>query len=189
MKRIGLRRLLPIVFTLVQVLLVWFTLAHQPRASTNVSRNSAYRSVAYQEGAGIPMEPSEAPPLKPVQKAALILNLPAVLLAELIAAVLSPRNGMVAMYLSIAFAPLVWYAVGRWIDGLLGYVDRLRLSRTLRGLFGLPSAGVLCVSLAGLTPLYHHRMADTYWGLIGLVVWSGLCIAIMLSCSARRVTE
>lgn len=185
MQRIGLRRVLPLVFTLVQVLLVWFTLAHQARASANVFRNSGYRSVAYQEGAGIPMEPLEAPPLKPVQKAALILNLPAMFLAVLIAAVFSPRNETAEMYLSIVFVPLVWYAVGRWIDGLLGYMDRLRLSGVLRGLFLPPAAGVLCISLAGLTPLYHHRTADTYWGFTGLVIWSGMCVAIALSSSRR----
>lgn len=185
MQRIGLRRVLPLVFTLVQALVAWFTLAQLPRKSTDVFRNLRYRSVAYQEGAGIPMETLEATPLKPARKAALILNLPAMFFATLIVSVLFPRSEAALMYLSIALVPLVWYVVGRWIDGLFGYMGRMRLSGTLRGLILPPAVGVLCVSLAGLTPLYHHRTPDTYWVFIGLVIWSGICVAIALSSSSR----
>jgi hypothetical protein len=39
--------------------------------------------------------------------------------------------------------------------------------------------------VAGLTALYHHRTADTFWIFSGLVLWSGLCLTMMTS-SARR---
>jgi hypothetical protein len=186
MHRIGLRRILPLIFTLVHIVLVWFALAHQSRASANVSSDSEYRYVAYQEGSGVPMKTLEPSQLKPVQKIALILNLPAMFLAAVIAAVLFPLNDRALMYISIAFVPLVWYVIGKWLDGILGYCERLRLPGPLRGLLALPAVGILCVSMAGLTPLYHHRTANTYWVFIGLLIWSGLCIAIMLSSSARR---
>ena len=76
----------------------------------------------------------EPPPLKPVQKIALILELPAMFVAMLIGAVLFPRNDTAWLYTSILLVPLVWYGVGRWLDGLLGYGDRLRLPQILRGL-------------------------------------------------------
>ena len=61
MRRIGLRRLLPLVFTLVHVVLVWYTLAQQPHVPASVFRDSEYRGVAYQEGVGVQMESLEAP--------------------------------------------------------------------------------------------------------------------------------
>lgn len=180
MHRIGFRRALPLAFTLIHVVLVWFSLAHQPHAVSIVFRDSGYRAVAYQEGIGVPMGTfGEPAPLKPVQKIALIFELPAMFVAMLIGAVLFPRNDAAWLYTSVPFVPLVWHAIGRWLDGLLGYSARLRLPRILRGLLTVPAVGVLFVSMAGLTPLYHHRTADTYWMFSGLVLWSGLCLAMM----------
>jgi len=128
----------------------------------------------------------EPPPLKPVQKMALIIELPAMFVAMLFGAVLFPRNEAAWLYISVTLVPLVWYAIGRWIDGLLGYSARLSLPRILRRLLSVIAIGVLFLSTAGLTPLYHHRTADTYWIFSGLVLWSGLALAIMSS-SAQRL--
>jgi hypothetical protein len=185
MRRIGLRRLLPLVFTLIHVVLVWYTLAQQPHVPAGVFRDSEYRGVAYQEGVGVQMESLEAPPLNPAQKVSIIVDLPAIFLAVLIGFVLLPRNETAWMYVSIPFVPFVWYAIGRWLDGLLGYAARVRLPRILRGLLTVTAVGVLGVSIAGLTPLYHHRTADTYWVFTGTAFWSGLCLAIMFSTAAR----
>jgi hypothetical protein len=186
MRRIGLRRALPVVFTLIHVVLVWFSLAHQPHAASTVLRGSGYRSVAYQECiVGVPMVPLRAPPLKAAQKIALILELPAMFAAILIGAVLVPRSETAWLYTSVPFVPLLWYAIGRWLDGLSGYSARLCLPRILRGLLAVPAYGVLLVSMAGLTPLYRHRTPDTYWAFSGLVLWSALCLAMLTSASPR----
>jgi len=128
----------------------------------------------------------EPPPLEPVQKIALILELPAMFVAMLIGAVWFPRNETAWLYACVPLVPLVWYAIGRWLDGLLGYCTRLSLPVILRGLLAFPAVGIFFVSLAGLTPLYHHRTADTCWIFGGLVLWSGLCLMMMTS-SARRL--
>ena len=188
MRQIGFRRILPLLFTVIHVVLVSFTQTRQLPASARVYRHFEYQSVAYQEGTGVPMEAFEPPPLRPVQKIALILELPAMFIAILIGAVLFPRNDTAWMYTSIPLVPLVWYAIGRWLDGILGYSVRLRLPRVLRGLLAVPAVVVLCVSIAGLTPLNHHRTADTYCVLTGLVLWSGLCITMMTN-SARRLGD
>ncbi len=185
MRRIGFRRVLPLVFTLVHVVLVWYTPAQQRHGPARVFRDSEYRSVAYQEDAGVPIELLEAPPLKPAQKVSTILDLPAVFVATLIGAVLLPRNEAAWMYLSIPLVAFVWCAIGRWLDGLLGYIPRVCLPRTLRGLVTVTAVGILGVSIAGLTPLYHHRTADTYWIFTGIALWAGLCLAIMFSSPAR----
>jgi hypothetical protein len=185
MHRIGFRRTLPLLFTLVHVVLVWSTLVHPPK-SIIVSGSSGYRSVAYQEGTSAQMERIESRPLDPAQKVSLIVNLPAMFLATIFAAVLFPRSDTAWMYISIVFVPLVWFVLGRWLDGVLGYSDRLQLSGTVRKLLAVPALGVFCVSIAGFTPLYHHRTADSYWVFTGSLAWSGFCVAIMLSSSARR---
>jgi hypothetical protein len=191
MNQIGFRRALPVAFTLIHVVLVWFSLTHEPHAASMVFPHPAYRAVAYQEGiGGVPIETfGERPPVKPVQKIALILDLPAMFVAMLIGAALFPRSETAWLYASVPLVPLVWYTVGRWLDGLSGYIARLSLPWILRKLFSIPAAGVLLVSMAGFTPLYHHRTADTYWVFSGLVLWSGLCLAIVFSSPARVTTE
>lgn len=135
------------------------------------------------------MEAYAPPSLKPVQKIALILELPAMFLAILTGAVLLPQNDTAWIYLSIPLVPLVWYAIGRWLDGLLGYIARLRVPRILRGLLSVTAVGALMVSMAGITPLNHHRTSDTYWVLAGIALWSGLCITIMLFSSDRETSD
>ena len=68
---------------------------------------------------------------------------------------------------------------------LLGYRARLCLPRILRGLLTVLAYLVLLVSMAGLTPLYHHRTADTYWMFSGLMLWSGICLTMMNSSSSE----
>lgn len=181
MRRVGFRRVLPIVFTVAHLVLIWFTAAQEPRRTTNILSEPSYSAVAYQEGTGIPTMPLERPPLHPVQRIAIILELPVMFLALLIGGVLFPRNEMAWMYVSIAFVPPVWYCIGRWLDGLLGYIAPLRLSRTLRGLVALPSAGFLCLAVGGVTPLYHHRTTDSYWVFTGTILWCVLCLSITIS--------
>ena len=182
MRRIGFRRVFPVVLTLIHIVLIWFAQTH-PSASPHIV--SQYRPIAYQEGDSVPMEAFERPSLKPVQKIALILELPAMFAAMLIGAVFFPRNDAAWLYTSVPLVPFVWYCIGRWLDGLLAYSARLCLPLILRKLFAVLAFGVLVLSAVGLTPLYHHRTPDTYWIFGGFVLWSGLCLAVMAT-SARR---
>lgn len=189
MRQIGFRGLLPLIFTLIQAALVWYTLGQQPRAPASVFREPGYRAAAYQEGVGAPMETFEAPPLNPVQKISIIVDLPAIFLATLIGSVLLPRNATGWMYFSIPLVSFLWYAIGRWLDGLVGYGPRFRLPRILRGFLIVIAVGGLSLGMAGLTPLYHHRTADTYWVFTGIALWAGLCLAIVFSSPARASSD
>ncbi len=189
MRRIGFRRALPLVLTLVHMLLVWYTAAQQPHPRASVFLDSRYHGVAYQESVGVPLQSLEAPPLNAVQKVGIVLDLPAMFLATLIGAVVVPRDEAAWMYLSIPLVPFVWYVIGRWLDGLLGYIARVCLPQILRKLLAVTAVGVLGVSIAGLTPLYHHRTADTYWVFTGIAIWAGLCLAIVFSSPARVSSE
>lgn len=176
---------MPILLTLVHISFVWSARSYQPHAMRGFHAVSQYQPVKYQAGVGVPMQSLEPPPLKPIQKMALILELPAMFLAILVGAVVLHQNENAWMYLSIALVPFLWYFIGRWLDGLLGYIAVLRVPRILRGLLNVLAIVVLCVSITGLTPLYHHRTADTYWVFTGLALWSGLCLAMMFSCAAQ----
>lgn len=185
MRRIGFRRALPILLTLIHICFVWSARSVQSHALHGFHTVAQYQPVKYQEGVGVPMQSLEPPPLKPIQRMALVLELPAMFLAIMIGAVVLHQNENAWMYLSIAFVPFLWYLIGRWLDGLLGFVARLRIPRVLRGFLNVVAIFILGVSIAGLTPLYHHRTADTYWVFTGLTLWSGLCLAMMFSCVAQ----
>jgi hypothetical protein len=189
MRRIGFRRALPVLLTLFHGAFVWSALSFQFHALRGQQAVSHYKAVSYQEDVGVPMDSIERPPLKPIQKMALIVELPAMLFAILIGTVVLHQNEAAWMYLSIPLVPFLWYVIGRWLDGLLGYVARLRVPRILRGSLKLAAMFVLVVSLAGFTPLYRHRTADTYWVFTGLVLWSGLCVAIMFTSGTRPTLD
>jgi hypothetical protein len=186
-RRVGFRRLLPLTFTLVHLLLVLYAATHQPSRLSGIPRQSAYRVVEYQEDPGVPWHPIPEPrPLTAVEKVAILLNLPAVLAAIPIAAVFFRGSDLGSLYASVPFVPLVWYCIGRWLDGLLGYVARSHVvPRVWSGLFAVLSTGLLTISVLTVTPPNHHRTND-YWVGTALVAWSGLFLAICLSSFYRR---
>lgn len=189
MRRIGFRWALPVLFTLVHVALIWFSSESSLFSPSMVFHDSRFRTVAYQEGDEDVGVPAERPPLSAVQKIALILELPAMYLAMLIGTLFFPQSDAAWLYASIPFVPLLWYAVGRWLDGLVGYRTRWHLPTILRVLLAVPTLGVLGVSIVGFTPLYHHRNADAYWIFSGLVAWSLLCLTMLKSAASEPAIE
>ena len=187
MQRIGFRRLLPFVFTVMHVALLLYGTERQHQTRAFGALQQRYVPAVYQEN-GVRWDVIEPKPLTTAQKLGLLLNLPSLLLAIPLAATLFHGSDMGLLYAALPFVPLVWYAIGRWLDGLLGYSARLCLPRILRGFLAVPAGLVLCVSLACFTPLYHHRTADTYWMFSALVLWSGLCLT-MMTASARRLGD
>lgn len=188
MRRIGFRRALPVVLTAVHLILVWSVL-DKHNVSASAGLRAAYRPISLQGGVGIPLRPLGPPPLKPVHKIALLLDLPALMLAIPIAAIVFSRNEMAWLYTSIPFVPVLWYGIGRWLDGLLGYVQRLHLPQPLSRLLAVPAMGLLCLSAIVITPLYHHRTTDTFWVGIGLIFWSGLLLGVIVSSSLQRTSS
>jgi hypothetical protein len=182
MARIGYRRLLPVLFTLAHVALLFYGAAHQEHTLSNVQRESAYHRLRYQEGADIPWENKEPMPLTSEQKIAILLNLPAMFAAIPIAVVFFRGSDTGLLYAPLPFVPLLWYGIGRWLDRLLGHIPvSRRIHKTWRGLFAALSVGLLCLSIASITPLNHHRTGDTYWVGLALILWSALFLAMSMS--------
>jgi hypothetical protein len=186
-RQIGFRRLLPAAFTLVHFVLVLHAAPHRPHRLSGAESDSAFRAAEYQEGGAMPTEPIEPEPLTPMLKLAVVLNLPAFIAAAPLAVFLFHESELSLLYASAAFVPPLWYGIGRWLDGLLGYVGRSHfVPRVWSGLFSVVSASLLTVSVLTVTPLNHHRSIDTYWVGTALIVWSGLFLAICLSSFYRR---
>jgi hypothetical protein len=187
--KIGFRRLLPLLFSLVHLGLLFYALTLQHPAQASLSNPMTYHPVAYQEET-VHWEPREQKPLTRPEKLAIVFNLPAFLIAIPIAAVLFHGSEMGLLYGALAFVPLVWYGVGRWLDGLAGYIPRPRvLNSTIRRCFAIVSLSFLVISIFCVTPLNRHRTSDTYWPMAALILWSALFLIISLSGLLKRKTN
>lgn len=184
MSKIGFRRILPLLFTAIHLVLTLFP--HLKFSSAALpDRNPAYQHVAYQEGTTVLAEPMEPPPLKLAQKMAIVINLPAVVLATPVAMIASPRTDMTLVYATF-LVPLLWYVVGIWLDGLLGFTQRLRLPPLVRRCFVVIAIAFLGLGIAIITPVNHHRTMDAYWIGSSVTFWSGLFLVITVSSHERR---
>ena len=185
LRRIGFRRILPVIFSLVHASLLVFSPEQSQHMSSNkFSKASAFR-VSYQDNS-IRWQP-EPQPMRPTQRAAMVLNLPAMILAVPVAIAFFHGNPLGLMYTTLLFVPLSRYGVGRWLDRLLGYVPQpLKLHKSWRTTFSVLSAFVLFMAVLGITPVNHHRRApDTYVIGFSLALWSGLFLTISASGSVR----
>jgi len=162
--QIGFCRVLPILGTLIH-LVVLIAARQPPHTSFDVRSDAAYVLAAYQEQQiTIQWEPMEPKPLTPPQKVGILLNLPALVLGMPIALAFFGGNDIGSPYAAVPFVPFVWYGVGRWLDRLVGNIPALaHRRRTWRAVFAVVSTILLCVGLASITPLNHHRTPDAYW--------------------------
>ena len=184
-RRIGLRRLLPVAFTFMHLVLVLDAAMHQPHRLSGIHSPLAYHAVEYQEDISMPAESMEPKPLTPAMKVAMVLNLPALLAGVPIAAFLFHESDMSLLCVSTLFVPPLWFGIGCWVDGLLGYRP-VRASRPWRGFWTVLSAILLCASIVSVTPINHHHVPDTYWVGTALILWSVLFFVISASGFVRR---
>ena len=183
-RRIGVRRLLPLLFTLLHAAILLYAWQQRQERFSSLDGDSYYRQASYQENSvKFELEPK---PLTRAKKLATLLNLPALVLAIPIA-IAFHANDVGLLGAAVPFVPILWYLIGRWLDGILGYVERSHVvPRVWSGLFAVVSTGLLTVSVLTVTPLNHHRTTDTYWVGTALALWLGLFLAVCLSSFYRR---
>jgi len=190
-RRFGFRRLLPLVLTLVQVLLVSAESEHRVQRPSNILSRTTYRVVNHQEGYGTMTTDSvTSRPLTLAFKLSIVLNLPAFFVGALLVAAFSRGSELSALWASTLFVPVLWFGIGRWLDGILGYrVRRLRAPVTWRAFWALLATISLLIGIASVTPLDHHVTDDTIWVSSALILWSMLLLVISASgyirCSAN----
>jgi hypothetical protein len=186
LRRIGFRRLLPIVFLFAHAALLVFS-PEQSQSISSSEGSKADRFFASSQGNSIVWQPMEPQQLTPEQRIAMVVNLPAMILAIPIAIAFFQGSPFGLMYAGLLFVPLVWYGVGRWLDRLFGFIPQSpKLHKTSRKACAVLSAFVLTMSVLGLTPVNHHRRRpNTYVMGFSLVLWSGLFLAMSASGSVR----
>jgi len=182
--RIGFRRLLPALFVLVHVALLGYAAYQHSLSRTSLGPPSHAAKNQQEESVTFELEPK---PLTPAQKLAIVLNLPAMVVAIPIATTLFQGSDTGLLYAALPLVPFVWYWIGRWIDRLLGTIRHSPGRASLWiNLFTILAAGWLTLSALVMTPLNHHRTSDTYWIGSASVVWSGLFLAMCLSRNSAR---
>src|SRR6266496_512930 len=163
MSKLGFRRTLPVLFTVVHVALLVYG-AHRQTGAVRV-RQEVHHLAAYQEGVGPAWTP-EPRPLTPAQKIALLLNLPSLVLAVPVATTLFRGTDSGLLYAALPFVPIIWYGIGRWIDSMLGYVRRRwRLPRSLSGFLAILSMGWFALSVCawGWRPVGMRAGSSGCW--------------------------
>ena len=119
MARVGFRRMLPMLFSLMHLALLIYAFALPDHTKSGIPHPLACRPVAFQEES-VQWVPSEPKPLTRPQKLAMVFNLPAFLVAIPIAAVLVHGSDTGLLYGAPIRAP---YLVRHWT--VAGWTSRL----------------------------------------------------------------
>jgi len=190
MHKLSFRRILPFAFTLLHLVTMLYSVSHHRNPASSEALAPGYTSVSYQEDGIVRWEPIEPRPLSPAQKVAIILNLPAILIASPIAAILFHGEDIGLLSTALLFVPLIWYGIGRWLDRMLGYIPPSRHAwKSGRGFVTALCWILLCISIVVMTPLNHHRRPDAYWVGSGFGLWSAIFVVICTFDPARRRHE
>jgi hypothetical protein len=117
-EKIKLRWMLPVVMTAVQLGL--FVIASEQEKKAAEHSALAYpvvRAAVIQEEQTVSFQPMAPPPVPFSTAAAFILNLPAMLLGATLASIVHwPDSDATFIGSSVLFVPLIWFAIGRWLD-------------------------------------------------------------------------
>lgn len=178
LRRIGLRWVLSAFFTVIHLVLIFLpSIRHKEQTSFDVQENLEYHVTAYQEG--IPWRPAHPQALPTPKRIAVIISLPAVLVAVPVTAVLFHGNEMNVLCVSALLVPLLWFFVGRWLDIRLGFLPQSRSHNSLFRRIGRGIAVVLLTLLFALSlQTYFQTRAEVSGIAEGFLFWSGL-IALM----------
>lgn len=114
-------------------------------------------------------------------KFAVALNVPAILAAVLLNAIVF-RFQINHMFLVAApFVPMLWYPVGRWFDRRLGWVQGRKAKRTFIGDTLLVLCGLLAI-LSVVVVLQTIRRAytpDSLWLVFGVCTWFAFLLVVL----------
>lgn len=207
LRRLGLRRILPIVqFALYGMLVGPDSIYLYEVLAENT--NPTWEIVALQEG--VPFRPTHIDRRIPTGVAfSTTLNFPAVVFGAVVVIPFRPKGTKAELAHRLATAPFVvfqWYVVGLWIDRRLGFVSakprafskpRLVLwwalyfvSIILLGVLGLGAGGLLIAVFYNLPTLSDVRPAEIGSALVTLLplAWWAVFFYLVSRSGLRRVS-
>jgi hypothetical protein len=182
---------LPVVMTAVQLGLFAASLA-LPREPWVIPVPPSVKDLSEPQCSGenceVTFYPAPEPRTGRILKAAMVLNLPAVFLGAFL--VLSAGLAHIphitgdpgAIVFGAVFVPLIWYRIGRWVDGQRGLRNAAQANMSSLGEFWiflvrLFAWAVLLMAIYGLTPAYHHRTRESSFLFAALILWLGAFLA------------
>jgi hypothetical protein len=179
------RWIFPPLMTLVNICLLVLNLIQQPSVRNGLFDSTSARNqqVVFQDGT-IVFQPTQPPKTSTVLKAAIILNLPVVWVAFILAGLLRHEGDSMYIGLSTIFVPFLWYSIGGWLDSQLRTViteprKKSKLSSQFRKLLRVVAAFFLACSILGIAPTHSHRTSETNFLFGTIMLWS----ASYLGCS------
>jgi hypothetical protein len=182
MRRLGFRRVLPIVLTLTHVCLI----------VAGGAQHESHQNGPMVVRDGVVQWDPEPPPQPTTRKLTSLLNLPAVAASIPVVALLDHYKGDIPLlFITTLFVPLLWYGIGYWVDGQLGYVHRrLKPDSTVRQLArDLSALGAACFLILSVAVALHGPYRPPgYWGPAIWLFWSAFWFVIAVSCIRRRRT-
>ena len=183
--RIGFRRVLPILLTLVHLTLLYFAAGQRTHHLSRVCSESGLppRRVTDKKARRMGTDGAETAYVcteiryfaqstgngaRDSDRGSVFLHGGTISIAVRGGAVRAPRL-------------VVWSGVGRWLDRLLGHISPLqRERRTWRKVFAVLSTIFLCLGILSITPANRHRTCDALWIGSAIILWSALFIVISI---------
>jgi hypothetical protein len=178
-RRFGFRWLLPLVLMAVHITVLIVARPHAQ--NTFIRADVEYRSVAFQEDGGLEWHPMEPRRLSVPEKVAILLNLPALLVAIPIAVYAFKGTDLALVYAATPFVPLLWYCIGRWLDvhfGSLAITPGHTRATFLRAVTVVFGCLFLLFGIFALFRTTHARTADSALMGIAFVLWGALLILL-----------
>jgi hypothetical protein len=142
LRRLGFRRVLPVVQIALYVALIWPECVYLYRASSWRTA-STLQLVLWQEGEGMEFHPIYIDRATPVRVTlAVLLNFPAVFPVGMALSLFlpsGPTGQLVVLWASLPCIFFLWYAVGLWIDRRLSFIPSrsCKFSRLRRGMWAV----------------------------------------------------
>lgn len=185
-RRFGLRHLLPVVESVLYVLLWTSGMAVDSLPARPASEQvESPHVINVQEG--IQWVPQKPPSFSLPTKFAICLNLPAFMLAAIVASVLHRQSLMWLFWCSALIALPLWYSIGRFADREIGLLPSVRkfgpLSAVLLWFFAVLGPFLLTASVYRFVV---ERNTDNTWIAAAFIVWSGVLNLVTALTFRRR---
>ena len=153
-------------------------MSHGPGTRTFLRQSASadFRTVVLQDDETFTFKPSEPPEASWELKTAIVLNLPAIFLGIIVAAILQRTGDSAVIGFASFFVPILWNRIGLWIDRQLGLSvprKRLLLSSVLRFLLRLLAGFLFIAMVLSLTFEGHRLDYEQMFVSCVLILWSG----------------